>query len=94
MKELRDLNDLTIHDVQPISDECAKGFMQATFVATPNHPGVELRTNLKSISHRYHLFQVTFVWELTTETIHLPLGCLQAVLPFLLLPLCDTPEDA
>ena len=41
------------------------------------HPGVELRANLKSISHRCHLFEVAFVWELTKETIVLPLGCLQ-----------------
>ena len=41
------------------------------------HPEVELRANLKSISHRCHLFEVAFVWELTKETIHLPLGCLQ-----------------
>ena len=41
------------------------------------HPGVELRANCKSISHRCHLFEVIFVWELTKETIHLPLGCLQ-----------------
>jgi len=40
-------------------------------------PGVELRANLKSISHRCHLFEVAFVWEMTKETIHLPLGCLQ-----------------
>ena len=43
----------------------------------PSHPGVELRANLKSISHRCHLFEVAFAWELTNETIHLPLGCLQ-----------------
>jgi len=42
-----------------------------------SHPGVELRANLKSISHRCYLFEVEFVWELTKETIHLPLGCLQ-----------------
>jgi len=42
-----------------------------------NHPGVELRANLKSISHRCHLFEVAFAWGLTKETIHLPLGCLQ-----------------
>jgi hypothetical protein len=42
-----------------------------------HHPGVELRANLKSIPHRCHLFGVAFVWELTKETIHLPLGCLQ-----------------
>jgi hypothetical protein len=41
------------------------------------HPGVEFRANLKSISHRCHLFEVTIVWELTQETIYLPMGCLQ-----------------
>jgi len=40
------------------------------------HPGVDLKTNLKSISHRCR-FEVAFVWELIKETIHLPLGCLQ-----------------
>ena len=44
---------------------------------TFRHPVVELRANRKSISHRCHLFEVAFVWELTEETIHLPLGCLQ-----------------
>ena len=33
--------------------------------------------NLKPISHRCYLFEVAFVWELTRETIVLPLGCLQ-----------------
>ena len=33
--------------------------------------------NLKPISHRCYLFEVAFVWELTNETIVLPLGCLQ-----------------
>ena len=37
------------------------------------HPGGNPGANLKSISH----FEVAFVWELTKETIHLPLGCLQ-----------------
>ena len=41
-----------------------------------HHPGVELRANLKSISPRCHPFEVAFVWDLTKETIHLPLGCL------------------
>ena len=45
--------------------------------STRRHPGVELRGNIKSISHRCHLFEVAFVWELTKETIRLPLGCLQ-----------------
>ena len=41
------------------------------------NPGVELGANLQSISHRCNLFKVAFVWELTKETIRLPLGCLQ-----------------
>ena len=40
-------------------------------------PGVELRAHLKSISNSCHFFEVLFVWELTQETVHLPLGCLQ-----------------
>ena len=42
------------------------------------HPG-GTGENLKSISHRCYLFEVAFVWELTKETIELPLGCLQGV---------------
>ena len=41
------------------------------------HLGVELSAHLKSISHRCLFFEMAFVWELTEETIHLPLGCLQ-----------------
>ena len=40
-------------------------------------PEVEFRANLKSFSHRCHPILVAFVWELTKETIHLPLGYLQ-----------------
>ena len=47
------------------------------WVQTLCRPGVELRANPKSISHRCHLFEVALVWELAEETIHLPLGCLQ-----------------
>ena len=50
---------------------------QARDMVSLVHPGVELRANRKSISHRCHLFEVAFVWGLTKETIHLPLGCLQ-----------------
>ena len=56
-------------------------------IQTPNHPGGNLGadlksiyrrwTNLKSISHRCYLFEVAFVWELTKETVILPLGYLQ-----------------
>jgi len=42
-----------------------------------SHPGGNPRANLKSTSHKYHLFEVAFVWELTKENIDLPLGCLQ-----------------
>jgi len=38
------------------------------------HPGGNPGANLKSISHKCHLFEVAFVWELTKETIVLPLG--------------------
>ena len=41
------------------------------------HPGGSPGADLKSISHRCHPILVAFVWELTQETIHLPLGCLQ-----------------
>ena len=50
------------------------------------HPGVELREDLKSISHICYLLEVKYVWELTKETIHLPLGCLQGGSPS-----CPTP---
>ena len=46
-----------------------------------SHPGGNPGANLKSISHKCHLFEVAFVWELTKETIHLPLGCLQGGMP-------------
>jgi len=45
------------------------------------HPGGNPGANLKSISHRCYLLEVAFVWELTKETIVLPLGCLQGGLP-------------
>ena len=41
------------------------------------HPGGIPGANLKSTSHRCHPILVAFVWELTSETIDLPLGCLQ-----------------
>ena len=42
-----------------------------------SHPGGNPGANLKSIAHRCHLREVACVWELTKETIYLPLGCLQ-----------------
>jgi len=41
------------------------------------HPGGNPGANLKSTSHRYYLFEIAFVWQLTKETIVLPLGCHQ-----------------
>jgi len=50
---------------------------QSVTRAPPSSPKSRyFRANLKSISHRCHL---VFVWKLTKETIHLPLGCLQGV---------------
>ena len=43
----------------------------------PSHPGGNPGGNPKSISHRCYLREVAFEWDLTEETIFLPLGCLQ-----------------
>ena len=42
-----------------------------------NHPGGIPVTNLQSISRKCYLFEVALLWELTEETITLPLSCLQ-----------------
>ena len=42
-----------------------------------SYPGGNPGANLKSISHICHPSLVAFVWELTEETINVPLGCLQ-----------------
>ena len=41
------------------------------------HPEGNSGANLESISHRCHPILVACVWELTKQTIDLPLGCLQ-----------------
>ena len=41
------------------------------------HPEGNPRANLGSISHRCHPILVAFLWEMTKETINLPLGRLQ-----------------
>ena len=33
--------------------------------------------SLKSLSYRCQLIEVAFLWEVTKETIHLPMGCFQ-----------------
>ena len=42
-----------------------------------HRPGGNPRANLESISRRCYLREAAFEWELTKETICLPLGCLQ-----------------
>ena len=47
-------------------------------LSTPgHHPECESWANLKSISQRCHPILVALVWNLTKETMMLPLGCLQ-----------------
>ena len=41
------------------------------------HPRGNPGANFKSISHRRYLREVASEWELTRETMFLPLGCLQ-----------------
>ena len=60
-----------------VDDEESKKVSKSDPKSNPHHPGGNPEANLKSISHRCHLFEVTFVWELTKETIVLPLGWLQ-----------------
>ena len=43
----------------------------------PSHPGGNPGANVKSIFHRCYLREVAFEWDLTKETIYLPLGCVQ-----------------
>ena len=56
-----------------------RGEVQVTLVnpQASTHPGGNPWANLQSISHRCYLREVAFEWELTKETIYLPLGCLQ-----------------
>ena len=49
----------------------------ATSVCRCCHPGGNPGPNRKSNSHRCHPILVVFPWELTKETIDLPMGCLQ-----------------
>ena len=75
-------------DTQPCSGPCLptqrtpKDFVNNPSVGNQYHPGVELRTNRRSISRRCHLFEVAFVCNLTDETIQLPPGCLQGGDPY------------
>ena len=60
-----------LHESSPSKEMCLMHLVRGS------HPGVELRANLESISKRCYLFEVAFVWELSEETIHLPLIRLQ-----------------
>ena len=59
------------------SSSVAAAYAGCTVAPLSRHPGGNPWANLKSISHRCHPMLVAFVWELTKETIDLPLGCLQ-----------------
>ena len=59
------------------SETASVGFMRGIHFGVLVHPGVNLRANLQSTSHRCYPILVAFADELTKETIHLPLGCLQ-----------------
>jgi len=64
----------------PSSPGCASIDTFNTTVKTlsvSHHPGGNPGANLTSISNRCYLREAAFKWELTKETIHLPLGCLQ-----------------
>ena len=62
----------------------AEGSANAAGVQVPFvffQSGVEMRATLKSISHRCHLFDVVFVWELTEKPSIRPGVTSRAVLP-------------
>ena len=58
---------------------CPVGYSQPRLDSKDSgcHSGGKPGANFESISHRCHPILVAFVWELTKETINLPLGCLQ-----------------
>ena len=47
------------------------------YITEYTHPGGNPGVNVESISHRCHPIPVVFVWELTKETMHMPLDFLQ-----------------
>ena len=67
-----------------------KGSLRQALFSKVTHPGVDLRANLRSISHRCYPIEAASVCVLNSETIHLPLGCLQ----FPLATLCSTINPA
>ena len=84
MKDLRDLKDLTmLRVIHAIPEKGLFGkdphwtLRAPTPHVHPFHPGFNQGANIESISQRCHPVLVAFVWELTKDTINLPLGCLQ-----------------
>ena len=67
----------TLSTSAPPLEPAASARLLAPSASAPLHHGVEMRANLKSISHTCHHFDVASVRELTKETIDLPLGSLQ-----------------
>ena len=53
------------------------GLLTPLLVHFRTHAGGNPGANLKSISHRCNPVLVAFAWELSKETIILPLSCLQ-----------------
>jgi len=64
-------------------NEAARNLYDQWGVGSRPHPGGNPGANLKSIAHICHPILVAFVWELTKETIVLPLSCLQGGATFL-----------
>ena len=61
----------------PLQPPAWEASAQPPATTSEYHPGGNPGENVKSISHRCYLREVAFEWELTKETICLPLGCLQ-----------------
>jgi len=61
---------------RPVCSEKLPGRASSVCKET-THPGGNAGANLESSSHTCQPILVAFVWELSKETIHLPLGCPQ-----------------
>jgi len=70
-----DFQTLSNHPQATSRSQAAASHSAHRVAGTVPHPGGNPGANLKSISHRRYLFEVACVWDLTQETIHLPLGC-------------------
>ena len=52
---------------QPVTHRCRGPACLGGGLEAEGHPGVELRANLESISHRCYLFGVAFVWKFAKQ---------------------------